>query len=232
VERQRQLKENLQKLARIRALDAEIASLHEKAKDFDKQSSEAETNRGTVARWLDLKPSGWLLLRMQADACRREIDDKVKEKANISCTNTDAESFSKQLIADEANEIETLKYHKAVKLASREKKQREEANLMKLKAAAASAMGKTRDHANTIRSQIKKSEHCPYCGDILQTADCHLDHIYPVAKGGHSTPTNMVFVCARCNMKKKDMTLNQFIDLYKMNRNRVWEQLQALGKDY
>lgn len=41
---------------------------------------------------------------------------------------------------------------------------------------------------------------CRYCG--TKTAPFHLDHVYPVSKGGETTEENLVTSCLRCNVKK------------------------------
>lgn len=41
---------------------------------------------------------------------------------------------------------------------------------------------------------------CRYCGS--KTPPFHLDHVYPVSKGGETTEDNLVTSCARCNVQK------------------------------
>lgn len=41
---------------------------------------------------------------------------------------------------------------------------------------------------------------CRYCGST--TPPFHLDHVYPVAKGGETTPNNLVTACRKCNAEK------------------------------
>lgn len=43
---------------------------------------------------------------------------------------------------------------------------------------------------------------CRYCGS--KTPPFHLDHVYPVSKGGETTEDNLVTACAICNQKKHD----------------------------
>ncbi len=45
--------------------------------------------------------------------------------------------------------------------------------------------------------------HCPYCGQPLG-GHFHLDHVWPVSKGGPTTPDNVLPVCPSCNSSKKD----------------------------
>ena len=41
---------------------------------------------------------------------------------------------------------------------------------------------------------------CRYCGKKVEPL--HLDHVYPVAKGGETSAENLVAACLRCNVKK------------------------------
>lgn len=100
-----------------------------------------------------------------------------------------------------------------------------------LKARAAQADKKTRDLASSVKNTLPKDDICPYCGKLLGETP-HADHIYPVAKGGLSTPSNMVYVCARCNSLKRDMTLREFIIKYSFDRKSVESRLSELRKDF
>jgi 5-methylcytosine-specific restriction endonuclease McrA len=94
---------------------------------------------------------------------------------------------------------------------------------------------RVKDTVRTTAAQLKpglrRDHDCPYCGSSLG-ADPHADHIHPVAKGGLSTPRNMVMVCSPCNGAKRDLTLNQFISSRRLDRDMVFERLSRLGKDY
>ena len=39
----------------------------------------------------------------------------------------------------------------------------------------------------------------------------HIDHIYPVSKGGETVPSNLRALCARCNLVKGDKIDNQYL---------------------
>lgn len=41
---------------------------------------------------------------------------------------------------------------------------------------------------------------CRYCGS--RKDPLHLDHVYPVSKGGETSEENLVTSCLRCNVKK------------------------------
>ena len=43
---------------------------------------------------------------------------------------------------------------------------------------------------------------CWYCGQKVGYANLTMDHIIPLARGGHSTKDNLVPCCKECNTKK------------------------------
>lgn len=53
-----------------------------------------------------------------------------------------------------------------------------------------------------VRDFIFKRDNytCRYCG--TKTAPFHLDHVYPVSKGGETTEENLVTSCSACNLQK------------------------------
>ncbi|SDB56485.1 HNH endonuclease [Ruminococcaceae bacterium FB2012] len=53
---------------------------------------------------------------------------------------------------------------------------------------------------------------CDACGiKLLSINDCHFDHIVPYAKGGKNTAENCQILCVKCNLKKTDKELNDFL---------------------
>lgn len=104
-----------------------------------------------------------------------------------------------------------------------------------LKARAAASEQEKRQQAQAIRRRFEKQisilPNCPYCFEVLTMAGAHLDHIYPVSKGGASREANLVLVCAQCNLTKKDMVLRQFIKLKNYSADEIYERLELLGKD-
>ena len=50
---------------------------------------------------------------------------------------------------------------------------------------------------------------CAYCGDIVSSETCSIDHVLPRSKGGRSTYENTVCACKPCNYKKADRTPSQ-----------------------
>ena len=44
---------------------------------------------------------------------------------------------------------------------------------------------------------------CHYCGETFPPDELTMDHLVPVARGGKSTPGNVVPACRGCNSRKK-----------------------------
>ena len=63
------------------------------------------------------------------------------------------------------------------------------------RAVAAARGGTTRNASESIRRKIRHDHPCPYCGREL-SEEYHVDHIYPIKKGGLAHEKNMVSVCA------------------------------------
>ena len=89
----------------------------------------------------------------------------------------------------------------------------------------------TRELGISVKLRLPKDHNCPYCGNDLGDVP-HADHIYPVSRGGLSTLVNMVYVCADCNIKKRDSTLKMFIDDFGLDRDNIEERLSKLGKQF
>lgn len=94
-------------------------------------------------------------------------------------------------------------------------------------AKAAAADNQTRIRATSLKRIVKKTKDCPYCGAELG-ANPHLDHIYPVSKGGLSIVENLVWCCATCNGLKTDKGLMQF--LKGLSIEQTLTRLHSIGK--
>jgi 5-methylcytosine-specific restriction endonuclease McrA len=46
---------------------------------------------------------------------------------------------------------------------------------------------------------------CYFCGKKVKFKDLTMDHLLPLARGGHSTKDNIVACCKTCNTKKKNL---------------------------
>jgi 5-methylcytosine-specific restriction endonuclease McrA len=96
-------------------------------------------------------------------------------------------------------------------------------------AKAAAVDNKTRSRASSLKILVKKTKDCPYCGEDLGLGP-HLDHIYPVSKGGLSIVENLVWCCSACNVAKTDKGLIQFLKERDLSIDRTLSRLHALGK--
>jgi 5-methylcytosine-specific restriction endonuclease McrA len=110
--------------------------------------------------------------------------------------------------------------------------------LDELKARGASNESETRKIAESFKRkyplnrQLNKLSDCPYCNKMLEKSNAHLEHIYPVSKGGKSSSRNLVWICSSCNRKKSNKTLTTFIKTHGMNRESIELNLDFLEKEY
>jgi len=121
-----------------------------------------------------------------------------------------------------------IERRKRIAEAEKQKKLKLEA----LKVRAKRNEDEVRAMATSIKSRLsEKRQDCPYCGGSVGESP-HADHIYPVSKGGLSIDVNIVIVCAKCNLRKKDLTLREFIAKFSMNRDEIEKRLEEQGKSF
>jgi len=51
---------------------------------------------------------------------------------------------------------------------------------------------------------------CPAC-DVSLLDGYHVDHVVPLSKGGDNWPTNLQLLCPPCNLRKSDMSMDDFM---------------------
>lgn len=56
--------------------------------------------------------------------------------------------------------------------------------------------------------QLQKNK-CWWCGEVLN-ADYHVDHRFPLSRGGTDDPSNLVLTCPRCNLRKNAKLPSEF----------------------
>lgn len=95
---------------------------------------------------------------------------------------------------------------------------------------------KARTGSQTVKDDLlkyiknKSKWKCPYC-DLNNSIDGAVaDHIYPINKGGLSTPENMVLICEDCNKKKSSLVLRVFCKKNNFDFDIVCERLEKQGK--
>lgn len=69
---------------------------------------------------------------------------------------------------------------------------------------------------------------CIYCGasSIEDGVKLHLEHIYPISKGGKEDLFNLATSCERCNTKKNALILPENLIL------RIWERNNKLNEQF
>jgi 5-methylcytosine-specific restriction endonuclease McrA len=87
----------------------------------------------------------------------------------------------------------------------------------------------TRHRGSSLKRIVTKTESCPYCQGPLGSAP-HLDHIYPVAKGGLSIIENLVWCCSSCNGLKSDKGLVSFLTTRGLSVEVTLSRLAKMGK--
>jgi 5-methylcytosine-specific restriction endonuclease McrA len=184
---------------------AEIASLKAGIPQGDMHTEFREEVSGDMLRGYDVKLAAYAKLLEKSLLPAEERERKrIKAAANS---------------AAEKNRVETKKVEKKARIV----------------AMAAAHTAKTRQLAQAIRRKIEHQRTllpiCPYCGTPLGQ-DPEADHIYPVTMGGLSTEENMVFVCAKCNGRKRDLTLREFLRFIGFDQLVVEKRLELLGKRF
>lgn len=174
--------------------------------EIDNIQNKIKTNLEIINETFNLKNSPISVHGMRVFEIDRLIQYEIESKIN---------KYNNSIIVYQ-NEIEL--------------KQNKNQQIENIKGIAARSLNKTRQIANKIKINMEINNNCPYCEQPI--VEVHVDHIFPVAKGGLSTTKNMVRVCSKCNIKKKDLTLNQFIKKYNLNRNLIESNLEILNKIY
>jgi 5-methylcytosine-specific restriction endonuclease McrA len=69
---------------------------------------------------------------------------------------------------------------------------------------------KKRENGGTLSANIieilmdRQKGQCRYCTAVLSKGNRHLDHIYPISRGGVNTDDNVQLLCRFCNLSKSD----------------------------
>lgn len=189
---------------------------------------------------------GESLLKQQADIYRKLASARESEPKKVIIDRVERQPYkdppSREVnlklggatIRIDLERIDLKKLEELIDIQN-ENKEQENHRIHELKARAAASEKETRQQAQKFKrdlhKQLAKVPACPYCGGQLTDGDAHLDHIYPVSKGGQSTSKNLVFVCSRCNLNKKAMTLRAFIQQFGLDQLVVYQRLETLKKD-
>lgn len=216
-----------------RSIEKEIAKLQQNLDEFNRRESEA--NAAIVQLSAQKKPKSGLIGRLfKITELPKSVQDEIVRQRLLIRAITDSAAAVRQqysgLTSIQSAVLDQSSW--VTKLESEiERRQRKKNKVIELKAAAAANAKQTRKIAISVKTQMEKQPNCPYCNGALGDAP-HADHIYPVSKGGRSVPRNMIWVCAECNTRKRDLTLTGFIKKYQYNRIAIEARLESLGKDY
>lgn len=72
---------------------------------------------------------------------------------------------------------------------------------------------------------------CAYCGRKLTQKNATVDHIKPISKGGDGKRENLIPVCKSCNLRKGNLSLEEFrIEMSIKDMSREERLLCKFGK--
>jgi 5-methylcytosine-specific restriction endonuclease McrA len=96
----------------------------------------------------------------------------------------------------------------------------------------------TWNHGSKRRQQMVKKLYnkfgeykCRYCGKELTEKTVTLDHVIPLAAGGDSRQSNLVFSCKECN-KDKDDKYDESIERIPLTRAEIFSRIQLYQKKF
>lgn len=139
-----------------------------------------------------------------------------------------------KLSAEEAIKKQKIDQEKQKKAAELNRiRETKNKKLKTLRVKLASSKEAKRKLLGEVKKTVRKNTRCPYCYikfDLI--IETHLDHIYPMSRGGQEEESNLVFTCADCNVKKSNLTLREFISKFKLNRGKIESELEKLGKSF
>jgi len=69
----------------------------------------------------------------------------------------------------------------------------------------------THTAADVAAQYLRQRGRCYWCKERVGEA-YHVDHVFPVTKGGSNGPENLVITCPTCNMSKYDKLPHEFSD--------------------
>ena len=67
---------------------------------------------------------------------------------------------------------------------------------------------------------IKQDGKCHYCGFNIKYSKFTIDHVIPKSKGGNNLPSNLVGACHPCNLEKRDMSIERFMEKIQNRKNK------------
>lgn len=67
---------------------------------------------------------------------------------------------------------------------------------------------------SVIRGKLVTAQNgeCQYCDSKITAANCDIDHICPLARGGADSEENLQALCSRCNKEKHSKTHDEYLE--------------------
>lgn len=84
----------------------------------------------------------------------------------------------------------------------------------------------------SVRAEMWRQQRhrCYYCGAYLETPSVgHVDHVFPLARGGSNAEANLVLACPLCNQSKGSRTTGE-AGMYRHDASlleRVWHRVMG-----
>lgn len=123
--------------------------------------------------------------------------EEMKEKARIVYHNTKEESRARHKLYTQKNRSELLAKKRAYNKTDAAKLSSINSN-NKRRAIIKDGNVTTEQLANLYKTE----KNCYWCKCKLEKNNTHLDHFYPLSKGGKHTLNNLVLTCVSCNLSK------------------------------
>lgn len=80
----------------------------------------------------------------------------------------------------------------------------------------------------------RQNDRCFYCGEFITKANCHVDHVLPVYRGGENTYGNLVAACKDCNWAKSadclEITNEETIEFYQKLRKEFGKRYNRIQR--
>lgn len=90
------------------------------------------------------------------------------------------------------------------------------------------AIGKIPAEDVYLKIQLQNYE-CMYCKDKISFHTCHIDHVYPIVKGGEHYLYNIALTCPTCNLIKRASTLRRFCQKMNFDYQSILQEIADIN---
>ncbi len=88
-----------------------------------------------------------------------------------------------------------------------------------------SSMSSAVKKTKIITKLLRDGKECAYCNiSFKKLEDITLDHVVPRSQGGTNANNNLVLSCGKCNRKKNNMLLTQFMKAYDITVTKLLDE--------